>query len=51
MVDKCEAAPTPTAKIVADVRSLVESLRKDMDREDLEIDRLAAAPSVPTANV
>jgi iron-sulfur cluster repair protein YtfE (RIC family) len=51
MVDKCEAAPTPTAKIVADVRSLVESLRKDMDREDLEIDRLAAAPFVPTAHV
>jgi iron-sulfur cluster repair protein YtfE (RIC family) len=51
MVDKCEAATTPTAKIVADVRLLVESLRKDMDREDLEIDRLAAAPFVSTANV
>jgi iron-sulfur cluster repair protein YtfE (RIC family) len=44
MVDKCDATTRPMEDVIDNVRSLVGSLRKDMDREDLELDKLDLGP-------
>jgi hypothetical protein len=45
MVDECDKRTKSNADLADDARWLIESLRKDMDREDVEFERLA--PEVP----
>jgi len=41
MVNECDTGTASNANIIDDARWLIESLRRDMDREDLEFDTLA----------